>query len=181
MPTTSTVLGDFSVCTSSTFTLEEFPDNFIRTVDIYYFGTSFKSHYTDHRESYRSPVSTSSIYKQVLLRPDLSGTSLNSNCSVTTVSTICTIDVNNTVDQPIPVTYKQREAYKEARLLTPFGFIRRPAGTSNTNERWYSTVCCKHNHYQVFHDFKDNSGTILNPKASCFMHVEPALQRRKHT
>ena len=175
IPTTSTVLDDSSVHTPSTLTLDEFPDNYFCTVDNYYFGTSFKSHYTNHRESYRSPVKY--VFDlQVLLQPDLSGTSLNSNCSVTTVSSIRTIDVYNTVDHPIPVTYKQREAYKEARLLTPFGFIRRPAGTSNTKERWYSSGRCTHNHYQVFHDFKDNPGTSGNPMARRFMYAEPALR-----
>ena len=175
IPTTSTVLDDSSVLTPSTLTLDEFPDNFFRTVDNYYFGTSFKSHYTNHRQFYRSPVKY--VFDlRVLLQPDLSGTSLNSNCSVTTVSSIRTSDVYNTVDHPIPVTYKQREAYKKARLLTPFGFIKRPTSTSNIKERWYSTVRCRHNHYQVFHDFKENPGTSGNPMARRFMYAESALQ-----
>jgi hypothetical protein len=175
IPTTSTILDDSSVKTPSTLTLDEFPDNYIRTVDNNYFGTSFIDYHTNHRQFYRSPVKY--IFDlRVLLQSGPPGTSLNTNCSVTTVSSIRTSDVYNTVDHPIPVTYKQRQAYKEARLLTPFGFVRRPTVTSNTKERWYSTVRCNHNHYQVFYDFNDNNDITENPMARRFIYARPALR-----
>ena len=167
IPTTSMLLDDSSVFTPSTLTLNEFPDYLYPTVDN--FRTSSYNRYNPFR-IHRNP--TKYVFDlSLLIQSTNNNNSENSYSSVTTVSTIRTSDVFNTADYPVPVTYKQRQAYSEKRLLTPFGFITRPP---LSKDRYYSTRNCSHNKCQVYY-YDNEVNDRWGPIQRRFLYTRPTL------
>lgn len=127
---------DNSSASPSTLTLEYDLD--------YYFKSHTRYHYiNNHHKRFKLSHPTFEFDLTVVHEYNNYFGILESTCD-TTVSTIRSLELLDTVDHPIPVTNKQRQEYKEQRLNTPFGFVSLEQGAKSNSNLYSSTKVCPH-------------------------------------